>query len=165
MRYGCCHGSVHLLSTRVPFKTMLEIRTARVDDKISIQKIYVSAVGVRAGSDEAQWNQLIQAGGLLIVHDAGRIIGFGGIDVKAREQVRWLYLLPQYQGAGIGSQLLQRLEEVGWKAGLNLLRLHSAPAAIEFYRRHGYKAVEPSELIGHDHDGLEMVKGPPKQEN
>jgi GNAT superfamily N-acetyltransferase len=138
---------------------MLEIRTARVDDKESIQEIYVSAVGVEAGTDEAQWERLIQAGGLLVAHNAHRIIGFGGIDVNAREQVRWLYLLPPYQGAGIGSQLLRRLEEIGWKAGLNLLRLHSAPAAIEFYRRHGYEAVEPTELIGHDHDGLEMVKG------
>ena len=140
---------------------MLEIRSARVEDKESIQGIYVSAVGIEAGTDEAQWDRSIHSGGLLVAHVSDRIIGFGGIDVNAREQVRWLYLLPSHQGAGIGSQLLRRLEEIGWKAGLNLLRLHSAPAAIEFYRRHGYQAVEPTELIGHDHDGLEMVKGPP----
>ena len=146
----------------VRLTTMFEIRAAQVEDKDSIQQIYISAVGAQAATNKAQWDKLIQAGGLLVAQMADRIIGFGGIDVDAREQLKWLYLLPQYQRAGVGSQLLHRLEEIGWAAGLGLLRLHSAPGAIEFYRRHGYKAVGPTEIFGHDHDGLEMVKSSPK---
>ncbi len=93
-----------------------------------------------------------------MAEDDGRIIGFGGIDVQASEPLKWLYLLPQYQRVGLGSKILQRLEEIGWESGLSLLRLHSAPLAVEFYRRHGYRAVEPTDLLGHDHEGVEMAK-------
>lgn len=144
------------------FAPMFAIRNAGVEDKDAIQNIYLSAVGAQAATSEAPWEHLINAGGLLVAHVAERIIGFGGIDVTSREQLKWLYLLQQYQGAGVGSELLHRLEELGWKAGLKVLRLHSAPGAIEFYRRHGYKSVGPNELVGHDHDGLEMMKSSPE---
>lgn len=88
----------------------------------------------------------------------GCIIGFGGIDVNATEQLKWLYLLPQHQGVSIGSQLLRQLESIGWEAGLNSIRLHSAPGAVEFYRRHGYRPVVSVDEIGHDHEGVEMMK-------
>lgn len=135
---------------------MFEIRTATIEDKKSIQQIYRAVSGAHA--DETHWDQLIRAGGIVVAQTAAEIIGFGGIDVRAPEQMKWLYLLPQYQRSGIGSRILQRLERIGWDAGLNSIRLHSAPAAVEFYRKHGYAAVEPAEQIGHDHEGLEMVK-------
>lgn len=137
---------------------MFEIRTASPEDKESIQEIYISAVGSLTASAEADWDPLIRAGGLLVAQEAGRIIGFGGLDVNAKEQLKWLYLLPQQQGAGVGSAILQRLEVIGWAAGLKSLRLHSAPGAVEFYRKHGYETVAEVEQIGHDHEGVEMVK-------
>jgi len=137
---------------------MFEIRTANAEDKASIRRIYISVVGSQHGADETLWDQLMRAGGLLVAQTEDRIIGFGGIDVSAPEQLKWLYLLPEHQGKGVGSQLLQRLERIGWESGLNSLRLHSAPGAVKFYRRHGYKAVGGVEEIGHDHEGVEMVK-------
>ena len=131
---------------------MFEIRLASAEDKESILLIYISAVTPVVETDETYWDHLIRAGGLLVAQTEGRIIGFGGIDVNAREQLKWLYLLPQYQRAGIGSEILTRLEFIGWEAGLRSLRLHSAPGAVEFYRRHGYRAVEATEQIGHDHE-------------
>ena len=83
---------------------------------------------------------------------------FGGIDLQAAEQLKWLYILPGYQGTGLGSRLLQHVEKIGWEAGLSFLRLHAAPASVEFYRKRGYRAVEEGELIGHDHEGVEMWK-------
>src|SRR2546422_10818945 len=136
---------------------MFEIRNARAEDQDSIRQIYISAVGPQRRFNE-HWEQLIQAGGLLVAEMDDCIIGFGGIDVSATEQLKWLYLLPQRQGAGIGSQLLRRLESIGWEAGLNSIRLHSAPGAVEFYRRHGYRPVIRAHEIGHDHEGVEMVK-------
>jgi GNAT superfamily N-acetyltransferase len=111
---------------------MLEIRTARSEDKEPIRQIYISAVGPRAKWDEVYWDELINAGGFLVARAEGRIIGFGGIDVNVTEQLRWLYLVPEYQRTGVGSKLLQRLEGIGWEAGLASLRLHSAPEAVEF---------------------------------
>ena len=137
---------------------MFEIRLARPEDKESILRIYISAAAPVVDPEETYWDQLIRAGGLLVAQTEGRIVWFGGIDVTAREQLKWLYLLPQHQRAGAGSEILRRLEFIGWEAGLKSLRLHSAPGAVEFYRRHGYCPVEGAEQVGHDHDGVEMVK-------
>lgn len=137
---------------------MSEIRIAQSEDKETIQRIYHAVVGADADQDEARWDRLIEQGGLVVAQIAGRIIGFGGIDVHAAEQVKWLYLLPQHQGAGFGSEILQRLESIGRAAGLDSLRLHSASGAVEFYRRHGYRLVETAAQIGHDHKGVEMMK-------
>jgi len=53
------------------------------------------------------------------------------------------------------------LESIGWEAGLDLLRVHSAPGAVNFYRRHGYRLVETAAQLGHDHEGVEMMKEHP----
>ena len=137
---------------------MSEIRIAQPDDKETIQRIYHAAVGSHADQDEARWDRLIQQGGLVVATEEGRIIGFGGIDVHAAEQVKWLYLLLQHQGAGFGSEILQHLESIGWDAGLASLRVHSAPGAVNFYRRHGYRLVEIAAQMRHDHEGVEMMK-------
>ncbi len=137
---------------------MLEIRNAQPEDKETIQQIYHAVVGHHADLDETRWDRLIQQGGLVIAQAEGRIIGFGGIDVHAAEQLKWLYLLPQHRMAGYGSEILKRLENIGWDAGLDSLRVHSAPGAVSFYHRHGYGLVETAALMGHDHEGVEMIK-------
>ena len=123
---------------------MFEIRIAQPEDKETIKRIYQTVAGPHANQDETLWDRLIQQGGLVVGEADGRIIGFGGIDVYAAEQVKWLYLLPQNQGAGLGSEILQRLESIGWTAGLDSLRVHSAPAAVSFYQKNGYRLVETS---------------------
>ncbi len=137
---------------------MSAIRVAQPEEKETIQRIYHAVVGPQADQDEARWDRLIQQGGLVVAMEEGRIVGFGGIDVHATEQVKWLYLLPQHQGAGVGSEILQQLESIGWEAGLDALRVHSAPGAVSFYRKHGYRLVETASQIGHDHEGVEMIK-------
>lgn len=138
---------------------MSKIRIARLEDKETVQRIYYAVVGrTHSDRDEANWDRLIRQGGLVVAKAEGRIIGFGGIDVHGAEQVKWLYLLPEHQGAGIGSEILRRLESIGWEAGLDALRLHSAPGAVNFYLRHGYRRVETAARLGHDHEGVEMMK-------
>jgi len=137
---------------------MPEIRVAQPEDRKAIQGIYHALVGPSADQDEARWDRLIQQGGVVVATEEGRMVGFGGIDVLAVEQVRWLYLLPQYQGAGVGSEILERLERIGWGAGLESLRVHSAPGAANFYRKQGYRLVETAARMGHDHEGVEMMK-------
>jgi ribosomal protein S18 acetylase RimI-like enzyme len=137
---------------------MFDIRIARVEDKESIRQIFILVAGAEPNRDEDYRVQLMQAGGLLVAETEGQIIGFGGIDVSAAEQIKWLYILPQYQRAGVGSEILRRLEVIGWKAGLDSLRVHSAPGAVEFYRRHDYRDVERDKQLGHDHEGVEMAK-------
>jgi GNAT superfamily N-acetyltransferase len=133
------------------------IRTANKQDWESIQRIYSYVVGPPSGQERA-WSRLIETDCVLVADADGEIVGFGGIDLQATEQVKWLYLLPEYQGAGLGSQILAQLEQIGWNAGLSEIRLHAAPDATEFYRRHGYLELPSEERTVHDHEGVEMIK-------
>ena len=137
---------------------MTEIRVAQPEEKEAIQAIYRAVVGNHGDQDEARWDRLIQQGGVVAATEDGRIVGFGGIDVHAAEQVKWLYLLPQHQGAGLGTEILRQLESIGWEAGLEALRVHSAPGAVKFYRKQGYRLIGTAAETGHDHEGVEMMK-------
>ena len=94
---------------------------------------------------------------MIVAEVDARIAGFGGIDSDAGEQLKWLYVMTEHQGAGVGSEILKQLEETGWSRGLTAIRLHAAPGAFLFYRRHGYREVEREDLA-HDHEGISMIK-------
>src|ERR1051325_2189884 len=128
---------------------MFKLRRAVPEDKDAVREIYASAAGREAVFDEDYLNRLISAGGLLVAEEAAGVVGFGSIEVSAAEHVRWLYVLPGRQGGGVGSELLTRLERVGWEAGLRSIRLHAAPGAAGFYRRNGYREATPYEAVGH----------------
>jgi GNAT superfamily N-acetyltransferase len=132
---------------------MFALRSATSADKEIIQTLYTSVTGTSLSFKDEGWEV-----GVVIAENDGRAIGFGGLDLTAPEQLRWLYLLPEYQRGGIGSKILQELESLAWRSGLQSIRLHSTPNAVEFYSKHGYSRVPDHEQIGHDHDGVEMVK-------
>ena len=137
---------------------MLKIRRAFTEDGEAVREIYAAAAGRGASFDEAYLERLLRDGGLFVAEGADGVVGFGSIEVEAAEHVRWLYVLPGRQGGGVGSALLGELERVGWAAGLRSIRLHAAPGAVGFYRRSGYREAAPEEEVGHDHEGVEMLK-------
>lgn len=134
------------------------IRIATFKDRNSIEQVYSASAGTGLSLTEAEWTRWIKNKGLLVAELDGYVVGFGGIDVNAKEQLKWLYLTPEFQGRGIGSKLLGELEGIGWRSGLKSIRLHSTPNSQSFYRRSGYSPVAIEALFGHDHDGIEMIK-------
>lgn len=132
------------------------VRLATAKDLESIQRVYSYVIGPPTGQ-ERTWRRLISGGSMVVAEVDAQIAGFGGIDCDAVEQLKWLYMMPEYHGAGIGSEILRQLEEIGWSRGLTAIRLHAAPGAFLFYRRHGYREVERDD-VPHDHDGITMVK-------
>lgn len=137
--------------------TVFRLRQAITEDNEAIQRVYCYIVGPPTGQ-ERTWSRLIEEGWLIVAEVEGEVVGFGGIDLDATEQLKWLYVLPEHQGAGIGARLLNDLEQVGWTSGLTAIRLHAAPGAVEFYQRHGYGHVAEEERVVHDHEGVEMIK-------
>ena len=137
--------------------TVFRLRQATTEDNDAVQRVYSYIVGPPTGQ-ERTWNRLIQEGWLIVAEVGGEVIGFGGIDIDATEQLKWLYVLPEYQGIRIGARLLNALEQVGWTNGLTAIRLHAAPGAVEFYDKHGYSRVAKDEQVVHDHEGVEMIK-------
>ena len=132
---------------------MFVLRSATAADKELIQTLYSTVTGTSLPLRDEEWEV-----GVVIAETDGRAIGFGGLDLTAKEQLRWLYLLPEFQRSGFGSKILEQLESIAWRSGLQSIRLHSTPNAVEFYSKRGYKRVPDHEQFGHDHDGVEMVK-------
>jgi len=132
------------------------VRLATAEDLESIQRVYSYVIGPPTGQ-ERTWTRLISGGAMVVAEVDAQIAGFGGIDSDAVEQLKWLYVMPEYQGAGVGTELLKQLEEIGWSRGLDAIRLHAAPGAFLFYRKHGYREVQGDD-VSHDHDGITMIK-------
>lgn len=137
---------------------MVTIRRATLLDKASIEGVYATVVGTSLVLADDEWRRWFTMAGIVVAEENNRVIGFGGIDVTAEEQLRWVYLLPEFQRGGVGSKILHELETMAWSSGLQSIRLHSAPGAVQFYAKRGYTRVPEQEQLGHDHDGVEMVK-------
>jgi GNAT superfamily N-acetyltransferase len=137
---------------------MVTIRRATLLDRPSIEGVYATVAGTSLVLGDDEWRRWFSLGGILVAEENSRVIGFGGIDVTAEEQLRWMYLLPEFQRGGVGSRILDELETLAWSSGLQSIRLHSTPGAIQFYAKRGYTRVPDQKQLGHDHEGVEMVK-------
>ncbi len=114
---------------------------------------YVRALGRElpaSGSAEfaaglAQVDAELARGDVYVALDTDRIVGF----VRTERQKDDLYIdqigvEPARQGSGLGSSMLERLEEIARANGLKGLSLETAEMAegnIRLYRRHGFEIV------------------------
>jgi len=62
-------------------------------------------------------------------------------------QIRFMAVAPQTAGTGLGSRVMNYLEQQARAAGLQTLMLHSRASAVGFYERHGYRVVAPSHTL------------------
>lgn len=79
-----------------------------------------------------------------------KIVGVSGLQVVEKDValVRNLYILPDYQGKGIGTKLLKNLETKAKKKGIKLLLVGTyskAYWAVDFYMKHGFKKTTQSQ--------------------
>ena len=137
---------------------MVTIRRATALDREAVEDVYATVVGTSLVLSDDEWRRWLSLDGIVIAEADDRLIGFGGIDVTAKEQIRWLYLLPEFQRSGVGSKILHELESLAWSSQLQAIRLHATPSAVGFYSRQGYTRVPDNQQFDHDHDGVEMIK-------
>ncbi len=83
------------------------------------------------------------------------MVGFGDLNLKAGE-VEAVFVDPQFGRRGIGSQVLQALEELARKQGLTVLIVDASLNAVEFYVRAGYRQAEPTVQVY----GKEVIEVP-----
>lgn len=81
---------------------------------------------------------------------SGQIVGVANIDLRQSPPVIWvLYVLPDFQGQGIGSALLRHLVDsvAGEVQSVGLEYIDGNESAGKFYARHGFAEVrrEPNE--------------------
>ena len=76
----------------------------------------------------------------------GSIVGFGEINIDAGE-VEAVFVDPEFGRCGVGSQVLQALEELARRQGLTALVLDASLNAVKFYERAGYQQTKPTVCV------------------
>lgn len=135
---------------------MVKIRPALPDDAEQICAVHrhsIETLGPTAYSQEVVtgWAMGLSPEGhrdamlgrehMLVADMDGKILGFGSIIIEDNE-IRAVYVDPDFIHQGIGSQLLHTLELRAQQAGLRSLKLASSLLAVEFYELHGYHRGE-----------------------
>jgi putative acetyltransferase len=78
---------------------------------------------------------------LIVAKQNNRIVGFGSIAPKDN-QLRALYVHPNFGRSGIGARILTALEHEARSLGLSYLQLDASLNAEPFYRKHGFERIE-----------------------
>ncbi|RRQ19931.1 GNAT family N-acetyltransferase [Thiohalobacter thiocyanaticus] len=80
---------------------------------------------------------------------SGSLIGIGRLHRidDTRGQIRYMAVVEAWRGRGVGTALLEALEQQARDWSLDEIRLHARQAAVDFYAHHGYSAVAPSHTL------------------
>lgn len=100
---------------------------------------------------------------LLCAYDQGQLVGFGRVvsDGVLYAMIYDLIVHPDYQGQGVGSQLLTQLLELCRLAEIRAVQLFSARGKVGFYQKRGF-VVRPEDAPGmvfSSGDCTDKVKG------
>ncbi len=97
--------------------------------------------------DHFQEAYLENGGAFLVILDGEQVVGTGALR-KLEDQVgeiKRLWLLPEYQGQGVGYQMMQQLFAIAREKGYTQIRLQTNPEynqrAYVFYRRLGFYEI------------------------
>lgn len=137
---------------------MIQIRKAELKDAEAISALVLAnaARTLRAHYTEEQWavftkyyspeavrfkivTQEVYCGEI-----GGRLVGTVAM---ANGFVLGFYTDPELIGRGIGTQLMQYLEEEARKMGIRVLELAASPVGVAYYSRHGWEMVGEEEFV------------------
>ncbi len=97
--------------------------------------------------DDFQREYVENGGTFLVLTEAGRIIGTGALRRMEDQvgEIKRLWLLPEYQGQGLGYRMMLQLLEVARQKGYKKVRLETSPKyqvrAFAFYQRLGFYEI------------------------
>ncbi len=78
---------------------------------------------------------------LVIAEVDSAVVGFGSV-VPDQNELRAVYVHPDFGRRGIGSLILNQLERLAVERGVNHLALDASINSEAFYRQHGYEVIE-----------------------
>jgi ribosomal protein S18 acetylase RimI-like enzyme len=118
------------------------VRRATDADKKSIWQVQTSAIRELCGTHYAH-KDILQWSNLLSPKSHGQalhnIVGYGQLNLQ-HEAIEAIYVSPTCVRLGVGTILLERLEEAAREIGINSLHVCSTLNAVGFYERNGYQA-------------------------
>ncbi len=122
------------------------LRPAVLDDVRSIYQIlkHYSDRGLLLPRPESDIYQSIRE--FVVVENSDRIVACCALQIFTRQlgEVRSLAVMPEYAGAGIGTEIVERIEQEANTIGLT--RLMALTYEVKFFSRMGYKVVEMNVL-------------------
>jgi GNAT superfamily N-acetyltransferase len=116
-------------------------------DTLEEALVYYGEVWPLTDVDDFQHSYLENGGTFLVTCEGGRIIGTGALRrlVEGAGEIKRVWLLPEYQGQGLGYCMMQALIAEARAKGYTRLRLETSPAyqprAYAFYRRLGFSEI------------------------
>jgi len=81
---------------------------------------------------------------ILLIECDGEIVGTGAI---YENQIKRMFVLPEFQGKGYGSMLLDRLEQQAANKGYANVVLDSSLPAYSLYEKRGYVPIEYKKIV------------------
>lgn len=130
------------------------LRLAAEEDAASIAQVHLAAreaapmpPSIHSADEVRSWIvRLLKTDTVWVAARGGRIAGYARF---SRQWLDDLYVLPQYQGSGVGTALLGLVKDTR-PAGFCLWVFQSNIPARSFYRRHGLVELESTEGSGNE---------------
>lgn len=137
----------------------LKIRNFEGGDREQLQNLYQTVKATLTPDEVHDFNQDTIGEDIFVADYDRQIIGFIAIWPPDRF-IHHLYILPTYQGQGVGSQLLFEILKQ-YQQPLSLKCLVNNPRAVAFYQQHGFQI----ETRGMSEDGAYyLLQSIPKKE-
>jgi predicted GNAT family N-acyltransferase len=98
---------------------------------------------------------------------SGKVVAVGRLHRSGdREaQIRYMAVETGYRCQGLGSHILQALEQAAKAGGSSRIVLHARETAVPFYRNRGYRLLEPSHLLFGEIQHVRMIKQLPADDH
>jgi GNAT superfamily N-acetyltransferase len=134
----------------------IDLRRARPEDADVIAHIHTAArhqampylPDLHTDEETRDWiaSMVLPSQQVWVAEREGRVIGVAALEGPTLEQ---LYVLPEEQGRGVGSALLEKARELS-SGGLTLWTFQRNAAARAFYERRGFTAVKFTDGSGNE---------------
>ena len=79
----------------------------------------------------------------------GKTLAVGRLQFNSKDeaQIRYMAVSDDFQGQGLGSQIISSLEDAARRNGIKWMVLSARENALQFYKKNGYKIVEKTHLL------------------
>jgi len=74
-----------------------------------------------------------------VAEEGGRLVGTATLD---ENWIRAVFVNPKYHRKGIGTEIMDYLENIAQKHGLKSISLKASPFAVNFYKKRNYKKIK-----------------------